>query len=73
MTRPRKRADSLPPRLWTLEETAGFLAIPVATLYKLNHKRTGPRFFRVGRHCRYDPRDVMAWLQGRSCIPDASW
>jgi predicted DNA-binding transcriptional regulator AlpA len=53
----------LPDRLWTLRETAEFLAIPVGTLYKLNHKGTGPRFFRVGKDCRYDPREVMAWLQ----------
>lgn len=59
----RRTGSSLPDRLWTLEETAAFLAIPVATLYKLNHKRTGPRFFRVGRGCRYDPRDVADWLQ----------
>lgn len=62
-----RRGMAMPERLWTLEETAQFLAIPVATLYKLNHKRTGPKFFRVGRHCRYDPRDVLAWLQGPRC------
>jgi predicted DNA-binding transcriptional regulator AlpA len=56
-----------PERLWTLEETAEFLAIPISTLYKLNHKRTGPRFFRVGRHCRYDPRDAFSWLEGPQC------
>jgi predicted DNA-binding transcriptional regulator AlpA len=56
----------LPERLWTLRETAEFLAIPVGTLYKFNHQGTGPRFFRVGKHCRYDPRDVAAWLQGRA-------
>ena len=64
-----RRASAMPERLWTLAETAEFLAIPVSTLYKLNHKRTGPRFFRVGRHCRYDPRDVVAWLQGPHCQP----
>lgn len=60
---------NLPERLWTLEETAAFLSIPVATLYKLNHKRTGPKFFRVGRGCRYDPRDVLDWLQSRAIVP----
>lgn len=68
MTAPRKRA-AMPDRLWTLEQTAEFLAIPVSTLYKLNHKRTGPRFFRVGRHCRYDPLDVQAWLLSPQCQP----
>lgn len=66
----RRGDQSLPERLWTLEETATFLAIPQATLYKLNHKGTGPRFFHVGRHCRYDPRDVLEWLRSR-CTPRA--
>jgi excisionase family DNA binding protein len=65
----KRAASELPPRLWTLEETADYLAIPTATLYKLNHKRTGPRFFRVGRHCRYDPRDVLEWLNTRAFSP----
>jgi predicted DNA-binding transcriptional regulator AlpA len=56
---------AIPERLWTLAETAAFLGIPVATLYQFNHKGTGPRFFRIGKHCRYDPREVMAWLSLR--------
>ena len=65
----KRVSPELPTRLWTLEETANFLAIPIATLYKLNHKRTGPRFFRIGRHCRYDPRDVREWLNSRAFSP----
>jgi predicted DNA-binding transcriptional regulator AlpA len=71
MTRSNANED-LPARLWTLQETADFLAIPLTTLYKLNHKRSGPRFFRVGRHCRYDPRDVYAWLQTRGVAPEVA-
>lgn len=56
-------------RLWTLEETAEYLSIPRATLYKLNHKGTGPPFFHVGRHCRYDPDEVVAWLTSRCRVP----
>ena len=70
MTRKRGTSDPLPERLWTLEETAEFLVIPAATLYQLNHKRTGPRFFRVGRYCRYDPRDVLAWLRLHTGSPE---
>ena len=64
-----KSRVGMPVRLWTVEETAEFLAIPVSTLYKLNHKRSGPRFYRVGRHCRYDPQEVMDWLRGPRCMP----
>jgi excisionase family DNA binding protein len=63
--------NAVPERLWTFQETAEFLRIPESTLYKLNHKRTGPRFFRVGRHCRYDPGDVLEWLRGHSFAPSA--
>jgi predicted DNA-binding transcriptional regulator AlpA len=65
-------ATSLPDRLWTLEETAAFLSISPATLYKLNHKRTGPAFFRVGKHCRYDPREVLAWLKRHAYLSDSA-
>lgn len=57
--------EAMPLRLWTVAETAAFLSIPTATLYQFNHKRTGPRFFRIGKHCRYDPRDVLSWLERR--------
>ncbi|MHB8451406.1 MAG: helix-turn-helix transcriptional regulator [Mycobacteriales bacterium] len=56
----------LPARLWTHQETADFLGIPVATLHQLNYKGTAPRSFKVGRHRRYDPRDVWAWLSERA-------
>ncbi|MFI6329877.1 helix-turn-helix domain-containing protein [Micromonospora chersina] len=55
-----------PSRLWSHQETADFLQIPAATLHQLNHKRTGPRSYKVGRHRRYDPTEVMAWLESRA-------
>jgi predicted DNA-binding transcriptional regulator AlpA len=55
----------MPSRLWTLQETATFLGLPVATMYQLNYKGTGPRYYPVGRHCRYEPEEVMSWLRER--------
>lgn len=55
-------AMTAPEPLWTVQEIARFLALPVATLYQLNHKKTGPRSYKIGRHRRYDPADVRAWL-----------
>jgi excisionase family DNA binding protein len=52
--------------LWTVEELATFLGVPVATLYQWRHRRIGPRACRVGRHLRYDPADVRAWLVERA-------
>lgn len=60
------RETDLPQRLWTHLETAEFLGVSPATLHDLNYKRTGPRSFKVGRHRRYDPRDVLAWLGERA-------
>ena len=63
---PTPTARRLPERLWSHQETADFLQIPGATLHQLNHKKTGPRSYKVGRHRRYDPKDVMAWLETRA-------
>ncbi len=49
-------------RLWTVEDTSAFLGVPVATLYQWRHHRTGPPAYKVGRHLRYDPAEVRAWL-----------
>jgi predicted DNA-binding transcriptional regulator AlpA len=37
----------------------------VETVYQWRRKRTGPRGFRVGRHLRFDPDDVRAWVESQ--------
>jgi excisionase family DNA binding protein len=49
--------------LWTVEDVAAFLRVPVETLYAWRKRHTGPPAARVGRHLRYDPTDVRAWLK----------
>ncbi|RYP84379.1 DNA-binding protein [Nocardioides guangzhouensis] len=49
-------------RLLSADEVAEFLGIPVATLYQWRHKGCGPEAYRVGRHLRYEPTAVRAWL-----------
>jgi excisionase family DNA binding protein len=49
-------------RLWTTKEVAAFLGVPVTTLHRWRYEGTGPDAFRVGRHLRYDPNEVRAWL-----------
>jgi excisionase family DNA binding protein len=49
-------------RLLSVDEVAEFLGIPVATLYHWRHKGCGPDAYRVGRHLRYEPAAVRAWL-----------
>ena len=48
-------------RLLSIDEVAEFLGIPV-TLYQWRHKGCGPDAYRVGRHLRYEPAAVRAWL-----------
>lgn len=58
----------LPERLWSHQEVAEFLAITPQALYTLNHRRKGPRNFKIGRECRYDPRDIAKWLESRASL-----
>ena len=48
--------------LLTAVELAAFLSIPVATVRQWRYMGVGPKAFKVGRHLRYDPDEVMRWL-----------
>ncbi|MEV8396187.1 helix-turn-helix domain-containing protein [Streptomyces sp. NPDC057596] len=52
-------------RMYTPETLAEYLGVPVKTVYRWNYTGTGPVFSRVGRHVRYRPADVDAWLKAR--------
>jgi hypothetical protein len=59
-------ADVAPPtvdRLWTIGEVSAFLGIPIATLHQWRYLGTGPDAYRVGKHLRYSPVAVQAWLE----------
>ncbi|MEF9525843.1 helix-turn-helix transcriptional regulator [Streptomyces sp. RB13] len=54
----------LPERYLTPEDLVQLFDLPsVETVYQWRRKRLGPRGFRVGRHLRYDPKDVQSWVQ----------
>ncbi|BCL28979.1 helix-turn-helix transcriptional regulator [Streptomyces aurantiacus] len=54
----------LPSRYLTPDDLVAMFELPsVETVYQWRRKRTGPRGFRVGRHLRYDPVDVQAWVE----------
>ena len=55
-----------PAELWSIEDVSEYLRIPVGTLYQWRYRRCGPRAFKVGRHLRYDPADVRAWLSQKA-------
>jgi hypothetical protein len=61
-----RAADAAPPtveRLWTIGEVSAFLGIPIATLHQWRYLGTGPDAYRVGKHLRYSPVAVQAWLE----------
>ncbi len=52
-------------RLLTAQDLADYLEVPVKTIYTWRHRNAGPRGFRIGRHLRFQWRDVQAWLRDR--------
>lgn len=54
-------------RLWTVEDVADYLGVPVKTLYEWRTKSYGPHGKRVGKYVRYKPDDVIAWFE---CLGD---
>ncbi|MEU5686693.1 DNA-binding protein [Streptomyces venezuelae] len=64
-----ERSDApraLPPRYLTPDDLVEIFDLPsVETVYQWRRKRTGPPGFRVGRHLRFDPADVRAWVDSQ--------
>jgi predicted DNA-binding transcriptional regulator AlpA len=52
--------------LLTIQEVAGLVRVPVATLRYWRHLGTGPRSFRIGRSVRYWRTEVFAWLDDQA-------
>lgn len=53
-------------RLLSPSELAGFLGVPIKTIYQWRYKGEGPRGYRVGRHIRFRWSDVRVWLDERA-------
>lgn len=49
--------------LWTVNDVAEFLRVPVQTLYSWRVQGIGPKARRVGKYLRYRPADVLAWFE----------
>jgi excisionase family DNA binding protein len=50
--------------LWTVDDAALYLRVPVKTLYQWKWRGEGPPVRKVGRHLRYDPAEVRNWFAG---------
>jgi predicted DNA-binding transcriptional regulator AlpA len=55
----------LPDRYLTPDDIAEMFEVPLETVYQWRKKRTGPPGFRIGKHLRYDPADVQAYVDQR--------
>lgn len=51
-------------KLLSPDELVELLGIPKRTIYNWRLRGEGPPAVRVGRHLRYRPSDVEAWLRG---------
>jgi Helix-turn-helix domain len=50
------------PRLWTGQDGAEYLGVPVQTLYSWRCRGYGPRARKVGKYLRYEPAEVGRWF-----------
>lgn len=63
----------LPDRYLTPEDIRDMFGLPsVETVYTWRKKRIGPPGFRVGKHLRFDPADVRAWVTERRTAETAA-
>ena len=56
--------------LLSTTEVAEWLGVPMETVRRWRKHGDGPRGFKVGRHVRYDPTDVRAWLDAQRAQED---
>jgi excisionase family DNA binding protein len=49
-------------RLWTIHDVSDYLGVPAGTLYQWRHRGLGPPAVRLGKHLRYQPAAVQAWV-----------
>jgi excisionase family DNA binding protein len=55
--------------LWGLEplldvkELAGYLQVPVSTVYDWRTRGVGPRAYRFGKHLKFAVSDVRDWIE----------
>ena len=52
-------------RLWTIDDVSAFLGVPVQTLYQWRHRSYGPPCMSLGKHLRFDPDQVRAWVASK--------
>lgn len=59
-------------RLLDVHDVSKLTGVPVDTLYAWSTRNLGPPRLKLGRHLRYDPADIRAWLDARRKGGDAA-
>jgi DNA-binding transcriptional MerR regulator len=59
---PAERREGLMAPMWTVQDVADFLRVPVQTVYAWRSRGDGPPGRRVGKYVRYRPADVINWF-----------
>ena len=59
------RSQDALPVLLTVPELAGYLGVPVSTIYHWRGKQQGPPGIRVGKRLCFRAADVARWLEER--------
>lgn len=58
----RQPVDQQCDRLWDIRDVSAFLRVPVATIYQWRVRGEGPPATRMGKHLRFEPGLVRAWV-----------
>jgi hypothetical protein len=53
---------SVADQLWSIQDVGHFLDVPVATIYQWRVRGEGPPATRMGKHLRFEPDIVRAWV-----------
>lgn len=53
-------------KLLTVSELAEMCGVPTQTVYRWNTYGTGPAVIKLGKHARYQPATVAAWLAAKT-------
>lgn len=51
-----------PERLWSVQDLADYLGVPIMTIYNWRSTGYGPKGVRVGRYVRYESEEVRTWF-----------
>lgn len=60
------------PEFLTLEEVAKVLRVAKSTMYRIVSQRQIP-FFKIGRHIRFDPKDILEYLKKSRTTSRDEW